>query len=503
MNDLEQQQDELEALTSIYMEDEFALNKAKPGGVFFTNLDLPPNFQVIYRLLSNKYKPAAPPGGSQVRADENVATEDNLKFESFHVKHLPPIELSFELPDNYPSQQKPDFILSCKWLTRGQLSKLCAHLDHLWEEQVGLEILYVWTQFLKEESLKFLDITSSLNISQIYSRQITSLEQKRRKQLALKQPQVWKKREERIKVEGERRKEVKLPDERAVLDLHPSEFIVAVLQKYDEEKSEAVFKKSNQTCNVCFSSKFGQDCIRFEKCGHIFCKDCIRGYFEVQIKDGQVKSLKCLEDKCDVEALPSQVRQVLSEETFAKYDAALLAATLDTMMDIIYCPRKSCQYPVSVEQGETMGRCPSCQYVFCIYCKMAFHGLEPCRLKSDEQQRLIKEYTEGTVEEKTALELRYGRRQLQRLVDNALSEEWVTGNSQKCPHCNVSIEKSSGCNKMTCWRCNSYFCWICQNELDPRAPYRHFNDRNSSCFNRLFEGIANDEDDFFADLDIL
>lgn len=67
---------------------------------------------------------------------------------------------------------------------------------------------------------------------------------------------------------------------------------------------------------------------------------------------------------------------------FAKYDAALLTATLDTMMDIIYCPRRSCQYPVTLEQDETMGRCPSCQYNFCIYCKMAFHGLEPCRLKT-------------------------------------------------------------------------------------------------------------------------
>jgi hypothetical protein len=59
---------------------------------------------------------------------------------------------------------------------------------------------------------------------------------------------------------------------------------------------------------------------------------------------------------------------------------------------------------------------------------------------AEEQQRLVREYTDGTSEEKLMLEMRYGRRQLQRLVDNALSEEWVTGNSQKCPRCNVSIE---------------------------------------------------------------
>jgi hypothetical protein len=58
----------------------------------------------------------------------------------------------------------------------------------------------------------------------------------------------------------------------------------------------------------------------------------------------------------------------------------------------------------------------------------------------EEQQRLVREYGEGTKEEKAILEKRYGRQQLQRLVDNALSEAWVSGNSQKCPHCNVSIE---------------------------------------------------------------
>lgn len=60
----------------------------------------------------------------------------------------------------------------------------------------------------------------------------------------------------------------------------------------------------------------------------------------------------------------------------------------------------------------------------------------------------MREYSEGSKEEKANLEKRYGRQQLQRLVDNALSEAWVTGNSQKCPHCNVSIEVVINCDKM-------------------------------------------------------
>lgn len=52
------------------------------------------------------------------------------------------------------------------------------------------------------------------------------------------------------------------------------------------------------------------------------------------------------------------------------------------MTDIIYCPRKSCQYPVSREGDEVMASCPVCQYVFCIFCKMTYHGIEPCKVNT-------------------------------------------------------------------------------------------------------------------------
>lgn len=75
-----------------------------------------------------------------------------------------------------------------------------------------------------------------------------------------------------------------------------------------------------------------------------------------------------------------QIKELISPELFAKYDSTLLSATLDTMSDIIYCPRKDCQYPVSKETNEKMASCPSCQYTFCVYCKMVYHGVEPCRV---------------------------------------------------------------------------------------------------------------------------
>lgn len=76
------------------------------------------------------------------------------------------------------------------------------------------------------------------------------------------------------------------------------------------------------------------------------------------------------------------MRDLVSQEQFARYDSILLTTTLQTMTDIMVCPRSSCQYPVSREPDEKMAVCPECRYVFCVYCKMVYHGVEPCRFRS-------------------------------------------------------------------------------------------------------------------------
>lgn len=42
---------------------------------------------------------------------------------------------------------------------------------------------------------------------------------------------------------------------------------------------------------------------------------------------------------------------------------------------------------------------------------------------------------------------------------------------------------------MTCVKCQTYFCWLCLGILSKADPYSHFNSKTSNCFERLFEGI--------------
>jgi hypothetical protein len=80
-SNLEQQADELEALQSIYTEEEFSpYDNERPGGHFLAHIDLPPNFQVQYQLLGNKYK-SKPSSSSKLNLDDNYYSQNFIKYD--------------------------------------------------------------------------------------------------------------------------------------------------------------------------------------------------------------------------------------------------------------------------------------------------------------------------------------------------------------------------------------------------------------------------------------
>jgi len=271
------------------------------------------------------------------------------------------------------------------------------------------------------------------------------------------------------------------------------------LIKYNEDRTITEFGRQIFSCEICFQDKVGIKCTQFKPCCHVYCKECIGGYFEVRIKEGTVQSMPCPFVKCTSEASPQQIRAIVGNQLFNRYDTLLLNATLSKMVDITYCPRTSCQCPVMRETDENMATCPSCRYVFCIFCKMTYHGVEPCRFKDQDRRALAAEYEAADSDGKFRLEKRYGKKNILNLLQETMSENWISSNSKACPHCSAAIEKNMGCNKMVCWNCNVFFCWLCMAELDPRIPYHHYSDPNSRCHNKLFPVQDLDDDDELED----
>ncbi|KAL6470407.1 hypothetical protein MHYP_G00215260 [Metynnis hypsauchen] len=443
--DQEAQDDELLALASIYDEEEFRRAESGREGEIHLCLELPPDFKLLVKGES--------------------CMEYNVSF-------LPPLVLSFELPVDYPSSSAPVFTLSSKWLSRLQLTALCKRLDELWEENQGSVVLFTWIQFLKEEALDFLGLQSPLEVLSGGSSQPQS--DRCRSEAAAKTAEG---------AVGEKRKQLEL-DPRAVLEVDHHTDVLPQLLDFDEAQRQKVFDGKVFCCSICFSEKLGSSCMLFKECQHVYCKACMKEYFEIQIRDGKVQCLNCPEPKCTSVATPSQVKLLVGEDDFARYDRLLLQSSLDRMADVVYCPRKSCCMAVMLEPDTTMGLCPSCRYAFCTLCKRAYHGLSHCLPTVDELRNLQEEYLSASKEDQRFLEQRYGKQVIQRAVEESFSRKWLEENSKNCPCCGTHIQKTQGCNKMTCSSCHQYFCWICLAPLSKVNPYKHFNNPNMACFNQ-------------------
>ncbi|XP_053598157.1 E3 ubiquitin-protein ligase RNF14 [Microplitis demolitor] len=474
----EQQKDEIIALESIYTSEEFSYNQNNDQYQCSLKIfiSLPEGFYLLYKDERNK---------------------DEVE-EKVPISHLPPLKLYMTLPKDYPEKSPPEFTLYCSWMTPYNLIKLCRKLDKLWIENKPQEIIFTWGEFLQNETLEFLKIKNNLNLIKQYTFYKKTIDLMQEKKTRVTKTNRFNNRNFSKANVSKRSRDGKNNlriDRRGVVDRGPEQNVIEMLVNYNEERTSIEFKKNFYTCKVCFMDKSGESCTQFKPCLHIFCKDCITGYLQVRIKEGAVQNINCPEEKCTSEASPAQIKELVSPELFLKYDSTLLSATLDTMLDIVYCPRRHCQYPVSKEPNEKMASCPACNYVFCIYCKMVYHGIEPCKVSCAEKQKLVSDYQNATELCKQQLENRYGKKQLQMLVENTMSENWINSNSRNCPHCNTAIEKSDGCNKMTCGRCNTYFCWVCGTRLNPSMPYFHYQDPQSKCYKLLYQGMVIDDED--------
>merc|ERR1712241_255759 len=277
--------------------------------------------------------------------------------------------------------------------------------------------------------------------------------------------------------------------------------IIKWIKSFNENQEIEAFNSQVFECIICFAEKLGKNCLKFAECQHVFCNECMKSHFEVRISQGEMTSLTCPEQKCTSQALPTQVKSLVSDKNFELYERVLLSTTLESMADIVLCPRKDCQCPTIIDREANMGQCAKCTFVFCIYCKASFHGVAPCRMKSKEQRALLTEYMGANQSEKTLLEKRYGKRQLTIMVETLQSETYLTDNTKPCPNCRAPIQKSEGCNKMTCNKCGTNFCYLCGAKLPLVNPYSHFSLKDGQCFNQLFEGVEEDEFDFAFDGD--
>jgi hypothetical protein len=114
-----------------------------------------------------------------------------------------------------------------------------------------------------------------------------------------------------------------------------------------------------------------------------------------------------------------------------------------------YCPTADCGYiyRCSKALNPKPQTCPNCFESICTTCH-ALHGKYSCAE--------YKDIASG------------GYEALKRLKKEL--------NIKDCPRCSTSMEKTDGCNHMTCAGCKAHICWVCMAVFEASKPcYDHLN----------------------------
>ncbi|KAL6943129.1 hypothetical protein ACO0RG_002115 [Hanseniaspora osmophila] len=294
-------------------------------------------------------------------------------------------------------------------------------------------------------------------------------------------------------------------------------------QKLAKQNKQNIFNSMKYTCSICLEIFRGQNMITLPCNEHNLCKLCFESYYTTMIDQGEMNSMRCPE--CPFKntkigpltaydtvvatlftpALPFEFfEEKLNPSMCKKYqetfqEQAFLKLEQQINCSCIRCPRCE-KWCLRKDMDDKMVHCEDCSMNFCFFCQHSWHGrFNPCK---DTLNKIPVEYLEEYIDDQTTLnrrlqfEKRFGKNTLKKAADSLIADKLLDEAIEndpfslgRCPKCRAAIERSEGCNKMKCPMCGITFCFLCGEDLDPSAPYRHFSEIGSDCYQKLFLGM--------------
>uniref|UniRef100_A0A8D0L6M1 E3 ubiquitin-protein ligase RNF217 n=1 Tax=Sphenodon punctatus TaxID=8508 RepID=A0A8D0L6M1_SPHPU len=191
------------------------------------------------------------------------------------------------------------------------------------------------------------------------------------------------------------------------------------------------------SCRVCLEEKPIKP---LSCCKKPVCEECLKRYLSSQVQLGQA-DIKCPITECSEYLDETAVLYSLPHDDIIKYKYFLELSRIDSSTK--QCPQ--CKHfttfrrrghiptPTKLENKYKI-QCPTCQFVWCFKCHSPWHEGVNCK-EYKKGDKLLRHW---------ANEIEHGQR-----------------NAQKCPKCKIHIQRTEGCDHMTCSQCNTNFCYRC------------------------------------------
>ncbi|XP_061177348.1 uncharacterized protein LOC133186080 [Saccostrea echinata] len=192
-------------------------------------------------------------------------------------------------------------------------------------------------------------------------------------------------------------------------------------------------------CEICLSK---ESKVRNRLCCQIpVCDDCMEKYFVTQIESG-FRRMQCISSGCSEYAHVDEIMCRLPVELKDKFYKYLVDTNNDPYVKT--CPNCSYVQRVTKEELDVPKKkrkygchivCKDCHLEWCFICHAPWHREGITCKDYQKGDKLVKNW---------AKEFHYGNK-----------------NAERCPKCKIFIERTSGCDHMTCKNCHTVFCYKC------------------------------------------
>jgi len=193
------------------------------------------------------------------------------------------------------------------------------------------------------------------------------------------------------------------------------------------------------TCEVCFEPTP----VQLPCCSAYVCEECTYNIVVVNVNDG-VTSIPCPSPECDQLLMRDDILKLLNSRNDLgikdKYERFRLAKSSNDKEKV--CPR--CSWLTTIGTNKKPRRwkeadihitCEKCSLEWCFKCHAPWHTDISCK------------------------QFKHGNKDFRK---------WIAGkdlkgnaNGHHCPSCKIPIQRTTGCNHMTCSDCRCEFCYRC------------------------------------------
>ncbi|KAI8804795.1 hypothetical protein BJ742DRAFT_427091 [Cladochytrium replicatum] len=268
----------------------------------------------------------------------------------------------------------------------------------------------------------------------------------------------------------------------------------AVGLKPEEREAEKTY-----SCAICICEIDAGDFVVIDLCEHTYDTDCLYQAAMASISNSEVP-VPCATCKADASlraatrrdngapsdfvggvVLDHLLARVFADDDWAKYYRASIRAAIGRDENHVSCPRADCPGEFLLVRHETnresnnFVECPECKLRWCRECGThQWHTQETC-----QEHAKSKRSAQAEIEMNQFLE------------SNRMYS--------RCPNCRTLIEKTDGCNHITCTKCKYHFCLLCRTIIGgvgARNVYDHYSKQGEfpDCYGKVYADAQKEYD---------